>query len=76
MLQQRIIEMMAEERMQRAREEAALARAVRVAPVPSIPFRQRLAVSFANLLIAAGTRIERRYQPIRYSEPEGDCSTC
>ncbi len=76
MFEQRIIELMAEERMQRAKEEAAQARLLRNALPPSMPLLPRLAVSLGAWLVAVGTLIEERYETVSYSTPETDCSTC
>ncbi len=76
MLEHRVIEMMAEERIGQAREQAARDRWVRDNLPHSIPWRQRLAVALAARLIAAGTLIQQHYEPIRYAEPETDCSPC
>ncbi len=76
MLEHRIVEMMAEERIQRSREEAERAHLLRGALSPSTSLYQRFAVSLAGLLIAAGTFIQKRYEPISYPEQEADCSPC
>ncbi len=76
MLEHRVIELMAEERIQQAREEAARAHWMHDNLPRSIPLHQRLAVAIATLLIAAGTSIQKRYEPVRSTQPETDCSPC
>ncbi len=76
MLEHRVMEMMVEERIRQSREDAARAQMLRPNCPSSLPRHARLAVSLAAFLIAAGTVIRRRYEPISFTEPETDCSTC
>ncbi len=76
MLEHRAIELIAEERIQQARNEAASARWMRDNLPRSIPLHQRLAVALAALLIAAGTSIQKRYEAVRSIQSETDCSPC
>ncbi len=76
MLEHRVIEMIAEERIQQYQAEVAHEQLLRANLTPSIPLHRRLAVSFATWLIAAGTAIQQRYEPLSYVEPEPDCSPC
>ncbi len=76
MLEHRIAEMMAEERIQHAQEQAEKDRLARANLPSATPFPQRLAVALGNLLIAAGTVIQKHYEPIQPIPSETDCAPC
>ncbi len=76
MLEHRFTEMLAREHIEEMRAEVEKERWLRAQSAPRIPLQWRLAVSFATLLIAVGTFIQERYEPVSYAEPEADCSTC
>ncbi len=71
-----VVEMMARQKMSELDEEAERARFLQSNVARPLSFPSRLAVSFAALLIATGTLIQKHYTPSLQPQPDPDCTSC